>query len=66
MRLIEDIAFPDSMGHTFYALTDGSYLLQTEDSAEIRGEAYMIRDGAIRQISTAGDRSILIPEQADE
>ena len=66
MRLIEDIAFPDSMGHTFYALTDGSYLLQTEDSAEIRGEAYMIRDGEISQISTAGDRSILIPEQADE
>jgi peptidase E len=63
MRLIEDIAFPDSMGHTFYALTDGSYLLQTEDSAEIRGEAYMIRDGEIRQISRNGDRLLLIPEQ---
>ncbi len=66
MRLIEDIAFPDSMGHTFYALTDGSYLLQTEDGAEIRGEAYMIRDGAIRQIGCTGDRSMLIPERADE
>ena len=63
MRLIEDIAFTDSMGHTFYALTDGSYLLQTEDSAEIRGEAYMIRDGEIRQISRNGDRLLLIPEQ---
>ena len=55
MRLIEDIAFPDSMGRTFYALTDGSYLLQTEDDAEIRGEAYMIRDGAIRQICENGE-----------
>ena len=55
MRLIEDIAFSDSKGHTFYALTDGSYLLQTEDGAEIRGEAYMIRDGAIKQISNNGD-----------
>ena len=60
MRLIEDIAFSDSMGHTFYALTDGSYLLQTEDGAEIRGEAYMIRDGAIKQISSNGDRYMLI------
>ena len=55
MRLIEDIAFADSKGHTIYALTDGSYLFQTEDRAEIRGEAYMIRDGAIRQICTDGE-----------
>ena len=54
MRLIEDIAFGDSFGHTFYVLTDGSYLLQTEDGAEIRGEAYMIRDGQFRQISADG------------
>ena len=55
MRLIEDIAFADSIGHTFYAITDGSYLLQTEDRAEIRGEAYLIRDGNIRQICTEGN-----------
>ena len=60
MRLIEDIAFGDSAGHTFYALTDGSYLLQTEDHAEIRGEAYMIRDGSMQQISADGD--IVTPE----
>jgi peptidase E len=59
MRLIEDIAFSDSIGHTFYALTDGSYLLQTEEGAEIRGEAYMIRDRAITQISNNGDRVIV-------
>lgn len=55
MRLIEDIAFHDSMGHSLYALTDGSYLLQTEDFAEIRGEAYLIRDGSIRQICANGE-----------
>lgn len=55
MRLIEDIAFGDSFGHTFYAITDGSYILQTENHAEIRGEAYMIRDGSIRQISANGE-----------
>ncbi len=55
MRLIEDIAFADSYGRTIYALTDGSYLLQTEDWAEIRGEAYMIRDGEISQICTNGN-----------
>ena len=59
MRLIEDIAFGDSFGHTFYALTDGSYLLQTEERAEIRGEAYMIRDGQMRQISTDGGSCVL-------
>lgn len=54
MRLIEEITFTDSIGHTFYAITDGSYLLQTEDFAEIRGEAYMIRDGRIEQICSDG------------
>ncbi len=63
MRLIEDIAFADSMGHTFYALTDGSYLLQTEDGAEIRGEAYMIRDGSIVQICADGEIFTLSKEK---
>jgi peptidase E len=55
MRLFEDIAYADSYGRTFYAITDGSYLLQTEEQAEIRGEAYMIRDGKIDQISADGE-----------
>jgi hypothetical protein len=50
MRLIEDITFADSYGHTFYAITDGSYILQTEEGAEICGEAYMIHDGKIEQV----------------
>ena len=54
MRLIEDIAFTDSFGHTFYAVTDGSYLIQTEVCSEIRGEAYMIHDGEMKKICADG------------
>ena len=59
MRLIEDIAFGDSFGHTFYAITDGSFLLQTETRAEICGEAYMIHDGRIDRICGSGETFIL-------
>ena len=54
-RLFEDITFPDSMGHIFYAIVDGTYLLQTEDRAEIRGEAYRISDGTMTRIGSEGD-----------
>jgi dipeptidase E len=43
------------MGRTFYAIVDGSYLLQTEDRAEIRGEAYRISDGTMTRIGSKGD-----------
>jgi dipeptidase E len=43
------------MGHTFYAIVDGTYLLQTPEGAEIRGEAYRISDGTMTRISSEGD-----------
>ena len=55
MRLFEDITFRDSFGHKFYAITDGTYLFQADGRAEIRGEAYTIRDGEMCQISADGD-----------
>ena len=55
LRLFEEITIPDSMGHTFYAIVDGSFLLETGDRAEIRGEAYRIRDGKFEQISGYGE-----------
>ena len=55
LRLMEDITYPDSRGRTFYALTDGSYLLQIDGRAEIRGEAYRIRNGCFSQIAGNGD-----------
>ena len=50
MRLFEDITFADSYGKTFYAIPDGSYLMIESGREEIRGEAYMVRDGIIHQI----------------
>ena len=55
LRIYEDIACPDSMGKTFYAIPDGSYLFIDDCKEELRGEAYMVRDGFIRQISSHGE-----------
>ena len=55
LRIYEDIACPDSMGKTFYAIPDGSYLYLGAGREELRGEAYRIKDGRITQISSHGD-----------
>ncbi len=55
LRIYEDIACPDSMGKTFYAIPDGSYLFIDACKEELRGEAYMVRDGFIKQISAHGE-----------
>ena len=49
LRLMEEITYPDSIGRVFYAIVDGSYVLQTGDRKEIRGEAYRITDGKIKK-----------------
>ena len=54
LRVFEDITYPDSMGRTFYAIPDGSYLFIKDGREELRGEAYMIRDGVLTQISENG------------
>ncbi len=48
LRVFEDIAYPDSRGKRFYALPDGSYLYVRPGKEEVRGEAYLIEDGAFR------------------
>ena len=56
LRIYEDIACPDSIGKTFYAIPDGSYLfIDADKREELRGEAYMVRDGLIKQISSHGN-----------
>lgn len=55
LRIFEDIACPDSMGKTIYAIPDGSYLFIHACKEELRGEAYMVRDGVLRQISSHGE-----------
>lgn len=54
-RLYEDITFADSYDNEFVVLVDGSYMLIDEDGAWIFGEAYVISDGEIEQISEVGD-----------
>jgi dipeptidase E len=51
MELFEEITYPDSLGREFYALVDGSYLYGEENLTErIFGEAYLIKEGQIKQI----------------
>ena len=55
MRLYDDITYGDSHGHQFYVLVDGSYILGRDGREELRGEAYLIENGAIRQIGREGE-----------
>lgn len=50
-RLYEDITFADSIGHTFYAIPDFSFIVDDGKNALICGEAYRIRDGRMEQIT---------------
>lgn len=49
-RLFEDITYADSMGRTFYALRDGSYILIEDGEETLFGEAYRIRNGILELI----------------
>jgi len=54
-RLYEDITYLDSFGHTFFALPDGSYVLQDEDGVFLFGEGYCVADGVMEQICREGE-----------
>lgn len=55
LRLFEDITYPDSMDNCFFALPDGSYLCIHDEETLLCGEAYIIRDGELEQITGDGD-----------
>ncbi len=55
LRLMEDITFPDSVGHEILALNDGSYIMLDAGQATLYGEAYRIRDGQQTQICKYGE-----------
>lgn len=59
LRVMEDIAFPDSDNHAFYGLVDGSYLLSIEEKEELHGEAYLIRNGEVRKINAENEICLL-------
>lgn len=58
-RLFEDITYDDSIGKTFYALVDGSYILVENGKSVLYGEAYQIKDGSITQVCEYGNKIIL-------
>ena len=55
LRLFEDITYADSQGNSFFALPDGSYFYQTDDDLLLFGEAYLVRDGVLSQLTRSGD-----------
>lgn len=55
LRVIDDIAYPDSMGRKFYALVDGSYIFSCDGTEALYGEAYLIENGKLTQISSEGE-----------
>ena len=52
---LETSLLPDSMGRSIYALVDGSFLLGKDGGEELRGEAYLIENSVLTQISREGD-----------
>lgn len=59
MRMMEDITCPDSFGRKFYALPDGSYILQKDGAVTVFGEAYLVADGETRKICSGGESLLL-------
>ena len=59
MRLIEDIAYSDSMVHEIIALNNGSYITIDDEGETLYGEAYSIKDGILKQICSNDDWIIL-------
>lgn len=55
LRVVEDMAYPDSMGREFIALNDGSYILHDNGAETLYGEAYRIKDGRMTQICGHGE-----------
>ena len=49
-RLFEDVIFPDSWRHAFYSFPDGGYILQKDGHRTLRGSAWEVSNGAMRQI----------------
>ncbi len=49
LRLFDEITLPDSIGRTFYAIPDGSWLLGQNGRETLFGEAHRIRDGRMEQ-----------------
>ena len=54
-RLYEDVTFADSVGHTFYALPDWSYVVAEGDRQTLYGASFRIRDGRMVPLTQHGE-----------
>ena len=55
LRLYEDITFADSIGQTFYAIPDFSYVVSDGCCQTLFGEGYRICDGKLQQVTCHGE-----------
>lgn len=55
LRLYEDITYADSMGKCFFALPDGSYIYQDEESLTLFGKAIRIQNGIAELLTRDGE-----------
>ena len=58
-RLYEQITFADSMGHTFYAIPDFSYIVADGLRQTLYGEGYRIHDGVMEQLTQQEESLVL-------
>lgn len=54
-RLYEDVTYPHSMGHTFYALEDGSWFYQDAEEFLLFGKAYRLKNGIMELLTLEGE-----------
>lgn len=54
-RLYEDVTYPQSMGHTFFALPDGSYFYQDEEQLLLFGKSYRLQNGILEMLTVDGE-----------
>lgn len=56
LRLLEDVAYPDSRRHWFLAIPDGSFVYTAPDGTRrVYGEAYRVENGTMTQICANGE-----------
>ncbi|MBR1919703.1 MAG: Type 1 glutamine amidotransferase-like domain-containing protein [Spirochaetales bacterium] len=56
--LFDDIIAKDSLGHEFYIFVDGTYFFSENDTREIRGECYLMKNGHLEKLSSEGERIV--------
>ena len=59
LRVMEDLAYPDSMGRSFLVLPDGSYLLVEKGKETVFGPSWLLADGSMTPLSGDGTSAVL-------